>query len=85
MCLLQLFYSEDYSNDHSSDDDQQLIIRLRQVTKAQLTLLQTGIELHEHKVPEALMPFHAHMVESYDKLKTYVQKHFDIKVISNCI
>ena len=43
-------------------------------------LLQTGLDVHARKAPEALQPFHAHMEQRFAQMKQFVEKEYGIKV-----
>lgn len=43
-------------------------------------ILKRGLEIHCSKVPESLMPFHAHMEERYKEMKVVLEREYGIKV-----
>ncbi len=45
-------------------------------------LLQTALDVHARKAPEALQPFHAHMEQRFMQMKAFVEKEYGIKVRS---
>ncbi len=45
-----------------------------------MVLLQTGLDTHGRKAPDALQPFHAHMEQRFAQMRVFVEKEYGIKV-----
>ena len=51
----------------------------------QLLLLQKALDIHRRHAPESLMPFQAHMDQSFHKMREFVEKEYRIQLTdSDC-
>ncbi|XP_064631450.1 dedicator of cytokinesis protein 1-like isoform X3 [Lineus longissimus] len=74
------FYSDEYYQANPGTQTKELIRKLREVTAKQVNLLFTGITIHGMKVVPSLRPLHEHMVQSFDEMKSLMEKEYSIRV-----
>ncbi|KAJ8317295.1 hypothetical protein KUTeg_005199 [Tegillarca granosa] len=75
-----IFYADDYGK---SEEDMQLVIKLKELTRNQLFLLKEAMAIHKRKCAENMRPFHAHMEERFEEMCNLIKSEYNLKVPEN--
>ncbi|XP_068596608.1 dedicator of cytokinesis protein 2 [Brachionichthys hirsutus] len=71
------FFTEEYSQQHHEDEDK--LLRLKDLIAWQIPLLGGGISLHGKRVTDDLRPFHERMEECFKLLRKKVEKEYGLR------
>ncbi|XP_014661425.1 PREDICTED: dedicator of cytokinesis protein 1-like [Priapulus caudatus] len=71
------FFTAEYLEKHPDDGDK--VHKLKDLIAAQIPYLEAGIEVHESKITENMMPLHLKMETCFDELRNHIEPKYGKK------